>query len=176
MLGHGASGVPSCLYMNSHQKDTCISWDFPGGPVAKTQLPIEGAWVRFLPGELDPTCCNQSSPMAQGRSKLPHAATKTQFSQIKNLEKRPLAFHVDHLCARCFPGHHLLPEDSVGLSPFCQKPGLSVFYCVLSHSVASDCDPVGCSLPGFSIHGIFQARLLEWVVVSSSRGSSQPKD
>ena len=70
--------------------------------------------------------------MPQGRSKLPHAATKTQFSQIKSLEKRPLAFPVDHLCARCFPGHHLLLEDSVGLSPFCQKPGLSVCCYVLS--------------------------------------------
>ena len=31
-----------------------------------------------------------------------------------------------------------------------------------------------CSLPGFSIHGIFQARVLEWVAISFSRGSSQP--
>ena len=32
-----------------------------------------------------------------------------------------------------------------------------------------------CSLPGFSVHGIFQARVLEWVVISFSRGSSQPR-
>ena len=39
------------------------------------------------------------------------------------------------------------------------------------------CDPVDCSvLPGFSIHGIFQARILEWVAMSSSKGSSQPRD
>ena len=31
-------------------------------------------------------------------------------------------------------------------------------------------------LPGFSVHGIFQARILEWVVISFSRGSSQPRD
>ena len=36
MLGDGATGVLSLLYMNSHQKNTCISWDFPGGPMAKT--------------------------------------------------------------------------------------------------------------------------------------------
>ena len=35
---------------------------------------------------------------------------------------------------------------------------------------------VACSQPGFSIHGIFQARILEWVAISSSRGSSQPRD
>ena len=32
------------------------------------------------------------------------------------------------------------------------------------------CDPVDCSLPGFSVHGILQARILEWVAISFSRG------
>ena len=36
--------------------------------------------------------------------------------------------------------------------------------------------PMDCSLPGSSIHGIFQARILEWVAISFSRGSSQPRD
>ena len=35
------------------------------------------------------------------------------------------------------------------------------------------CNPVDCSPPGSSIHGILQARILEWVAISSSRGSSQ---
>ena len=38
------------------------------------------------------------------------------------------------------------------------------------------CDSVDCSLPGSSVHGIFQARILEWVAISFSRGSSRPKD
>ena len=38
------------------------------------------------------------------------------------------------------------------------------------------CDPMNCSLPGFSVHGIFQARILEWVAISYSMGSSQPRD
>ena len=33
-----------------------------------------------------------------------------------------------------------------------------------------------CSLPGFSIHGILQARILQWVAISFSRGSSPPRD
>ena len=33
-----------------------------------------------------------------------------------------------------------------------------------------------CNLPGSSVHGIFQARVLEWVAISFSRGSSQPRD
>ena len=38
------------------------------------------------------------------------------------------------------------------------------------------CDPMDCSLPGSSVHGILQARILEWVAMPSSRGSSQPRD
>ena len=37
------------------------------------------------------------------------------------------------------------------------------------------CDPVDCSPPGFSVHGILQARVLEWVAIASSKGSSQPR-
>ena len=46
--------------------------------------------------------------------------------------------------------------------------------------VAQSCqtlgDPMDCSLPGSSLHGILQARVLEWVAISFSRGSSQPRD
>ena len=38
------------------------------------------------------------------------------------------------------------------------------------------CDPMDCSLPGSSVHGILQARILEWVAMLSSRASSQPRD
>ena len=38
------------------------------------------------------------------------------------------------------------------------------------------CDPVDWSLPGCSVHGISQARILEWVAIFLSRGSSQPRD
>ena len=37
-------------------------------------------------------------------------------------------------------------------------------------------DPMDCSSPGSSVHGIFQARVLEWVAFSFSRGSSQLRD
>ena len=38
------------------------------------------------------------------------------------------------------------------------------------------CDPMDCSPPSSSIHGILQARILEWVAISFSRGSFQPRD
>ena len=49
--------------------------------------------------------------------------------------------------------------------------------CLLSRSVVSDsCDPTDCSPPGSSVHGILQARILEWAAIPSSRGSSRPGD
>ena len=38
------------------------------------------------------------------------------------------------------------------------------------------CDPIDCSPPGSSVHGISQTRILEWAAISSSRGSSPPRD
>ena len=42
--------------------------------------------------------------------------------------------------------------------------------------VFDSCDPRNCSLPGSSVHGILQARILEWVTISFSRGSSRPRN
>ena len=49
--------------------------------------------------------------------------------------------------------------------------------CMVSHSVVSgSCDPTDRSLPGSSVSGIFPARILKWVAISSFRGSSPPRD
>ena len=46
----------------------------------------------------------------------------------------------------------------------------------VAQSCRTLCDPMDYSLPGSSVHGIFQARVLEWVAISCSRGSSWPRD
>ena len=46
----------------------------------------------------------------------------------------------------------------------------------VTQSCLTLCDPMDCSLPGSSIHGIFQVSVLEWVAISFSKGSSQPRD
>ena len=46
----------------------------------------------------------------------------------------------------------------------------------VAQSCATLCDPVDCSLPGSSLHGILQARILEWIAISFSRGSSRLRD
>ena len=45
-----------------------------------------------------------------------------------------------------------------------------------SQSCPTLCDPMDCSPPGSSVHGILQVRILEWVAILFSRGSSQPRD
>ena len=47
---------------------------------------------------------------------------------------------------------------------------------LVAHSCPTLCDPMDCSPPGSSVYGILQARILEWVAVPSSRGSSQPRE
>ena len=46
--------------------------------------------------------------------------------------------------------------------------------CLVSQSCPTLCDPMYCP-PGSSVHGILQARILEWVAMPSSRESSQPR-
>ena len=47
---------------------------------------------------------------------------------------------------------------------------------LVAQSCLTLCDSMDCILPSSSVHGILQARILEWVAISFSRGSSQPKD
>ena len=62
------------------------------------------------------------------------------------------------------------------------SPTNTISYLVLScesevaQSCPTLCDPMDRSPPGSSAHGIFQSRVLEWVAISFSRGSSQPRD
>ena len=54
---------------------------------------------------------------------------------------------------------------------------MSMCMCAKSlQSCLTLCNPMDCNPPASSVHGIFQARIPEWVVMPSSRGSSQPRD
>ena len=46
----------------------------------------------------------------------------------------------------------------------------------VAQSYLTLCDPMDCSLPGSTVHGIFQAKILQWVAISFSRRSSRPRD
>ena len=44
--------------------------------------------------------------------------------------------------------------------------------CVCAQSCPTLCNPIDCNLPGFSVHGVLQTRILEWVAIPFSRESS----
>ena len=69
--------------------------------------------------------------------------------------------------------HCLLIQTYV---PGLGNSGVCVCVCVCAQSCPTPLDPTDCSPPGFSVHGILLARILKWVAISYSRGSSQPKD
>ena len=62
----------------------------------------------------------------------------------------------------------------------CSEPHPASFWPSFSQldaqSCPTPCHPMDCGPPGSSVHGILQARILEWVPISFSRGSSQPRD
>ena len=64
-----------------------------------------------------------------------------------------------------------------GFQKHCKTvPRWSMHACMYAQSCQTLSDPMDCSPPGFSVLGIFQARTLEWVAVSFSRGPSRPRD
>ena len=74
------------------------------------------------------------------------------------------------LCLECLsPKCHFLQGWLNGLHPQSHT-------CVHAQSCLTLCNPMCCDLPGSSAHGIIPGRVLEWVAISSSGGSSQPRD
>ena len=61
------------------------------------------------------------------------------------------------------------------LIKFIFKKSLQCFYSILQ-ACPTLCDPMDCSPPGSPVHGVLQARVLEWVAMPSSRGSSLSRD
>ena len=91
----------------------------------------------------------------------------------------------------CLPSPQDLPDPGIKLrSPILQEDflpsepaGKPISYetSVLDSLLVTQlyltlCNPIDCSPPDSSVHGILQARILEWVAISFSRGSSQPGD
>ena len=69
------------------------------------------------------------------------------------------------------------PENcsQVHIDVFCLKTSLCT--CTTSVQLCPTlCKPMDCSPPGSSVHGVLQARILEWVAMPSSRGSYPPRD
>ena len=106
------------------------------------------------------------STMGEGQSGL--EITQKPKRQHWNLKQKP-----KQTKNGCF-GHlaHCPPGDPLSL----YKDRIKEYVCVCAYSCPTLCCPVDCSPPGSSVHGIYRARILEWVAISSCRGSSWPRD
>ena len=94
-------------------------------------------------------------------------------------EDHGVSEHLIHLCNKAVMEPHLLrwllrfnEKRQLGHLPWC----LVKCYLVCAQSSLTFCNPMDCGLQGSSVHGIFQARILEWVAIPVSRRSSQPRD
>ena len=73
----------------------------------------------------------------------------------------------------CMPRTVLLRvENSVEMKALVSAIYELYVLCLVIQLCLTLCDPMNCSLPGSSVHGILQTRILEWVVMPFSRGSS----
>ena len=73
---------------------------------------------------------------------------------------------------------HLYIYVSLSISPFFFRFSLHMQHATCMHAQSCPilCDPMDCSPPGSTVHGIFQIRILEWIAISSSRESSWTRD
>jgi len=74
------------------------------------------------------------------------------------------------------PETYVLQHPSLPCSIIGAKSPCEVCCCLAVQSFLTLCNPIDCNLPDSSVHGISWARILEWVSISFSRGSSQPRD
>ena len=91
-----------------------------------------------------------------------------EFYRIPNCQTDPKEYKLERESYR-------LPL-SVSSLPCLLGVCISYLLCMRAQSCPTLCNPMDCSPPGSSVHGISQARILEWVVISSSRRSSRPRD
>ena len=90
-----------------------------------------------------------------------HAAVHGVIQSLRNISLAAI-FYFSHL------------EDSLKVAVKFYFP--ESFIDSVAKSCPTLCCPMDCRPPGSSVHGIFQARILEWVAMSFSRGSPQPSD
>ena len=128
-------------------------WTFPSSHMLNLVIyNCEGAMMCFLDASLEKKTCHPSC--------WEYCQQSTFFRNCLSQE-----IHLAH-------GHISLRFKNPALLPWLRT---ALRACSASHSVGL-CESRDCSLPGSSVHEMFQARIREWVAISFSRRSSQPRD
>ena len=97
----------------------------------------------------------------------------------KLLQLAGVRLHFEELpqqVGRLWSSRSLSPSNACPCWPWTHLPFSTPSDRVHSPSWPTLCRPLDCSQPGSSVHGIFQARILEQVAISYSKGFSQPRD
>ena len=146
----GTTRTLPCYFQHEKQHHRALAP--PSPPAAAPSRRAEDA-CGWLNGQAGWRECKPRNPHSPGWHLLHHPASsssrKAAFCPLPEMRKG-------------FPG------GSDGKEPGCNA-------CVSSCSVMSLCNPMDCSPPSSPVHGISQARILEWAAISS-RGSSRPRD
>ena len=118
--------------------------------------------------ELQPHHSTSWSCISDSRASLGTQALWRSLHGYKWLVQRTPSWNQSSLFSR---------HDPTGLTPPpCGWGASHVLPVTCGGLVTKLCDPMDCRLPGFSIHGILQARILEWAAISFSWESSQPRN
>ena len=142
--------------------------------------------MMFIKGEFCPEPLGGCSCYTQASGGSLFLQRRASTSHLTVAEPRCTSgLHPPVLLGRAFLHNHEAPapwrsasDEVAGLRAFssiahCESEKVKV---LVTQSCLTPCEPMDCSPPGSSVCGISQARILEWVVIPSSRGSSQPSD
>ena len=119
---------------------------------------------------LEPVCCSMSSSNCCFLTCIQISQEVGQVVWYSHLFKSFPQFIVIHRVKGFGIVNKAKVDVFMELSFFFSNPA------EVAQSCPTLCDPMDISLPGSAIHGIFQARILEWAAISFSRRSSQPRD
>ena len=178
-------------------------WSLHQGSAPQSPV-LSSAHVFLLPVLLVTTCAGDADPqhlptlLVPGCSALEPSPTSLSLSWPKTPPTHPLGFSGPFhsplkkrmfRTSKCIPcidwgWQNLvgLPAGPLGIVCFMSElealcfQGYSEHESEVTQLCLTLCDPMDCSPPGYSVHGILQARILEWVAISSSRGSTGTRD
>ena len=111
------------------------------------------------------------------QEKLPQGeapSLQRRVPPIHHNERKPLSNNEDPAQPKKKKKMRLLRKQEMPV--FFQSITMFTAAVLVFQSCPTLCNPTDYNPPGFSVHGIFQARILEWIAMPSSRRSSQPRD
>ena len=177
----GELGLPRWAGPSSadHESDFLLVWVLQSLPVGFPEAP--GPGIHRLCGKTngnllwEDLCQHTTLPTALARAPDPTAGHCQPTPPPETPRHPGKAGSVSCEVTAAFP-YDLVHTRFCLCPPKVCFPRTLVKWSEVAQSCPTLCDPMDYSLPGSTIHGVFQARILEWVAISFSRRSSLPRD